>query len=53
MYNNTIKLTKSKFSEVLVLAGQEETKIFTEYNALREQVNNCATIEDVKKIKIE
>ena len=50
--NNTIKLTKPKFSEALVLAGQEETKIFTEYNALREQVNNCTTIEDIQNIKL-
>jgi len=48
--NNTIKLTRPKLSEALVLAGQEQTNIFTTYNKLREQVNIATTIEDVESI---
>ncbi len=49
--NNTVQLTKPKFSEALVLAGQEQTKIYVKYNDLRAKVNNATTIEEVEAIK--
>ncbi len=49
--NNTIQLTKPKFKEALVLAGQKQTEIFTKFNSLREQVNDATSVEEIEKIK--
>jgi len=49
--NNTIQLTKPKFKEALVLAGQKQTGIFTKFNSLREQVNDATSVEEIEKIK--
>jgi len=48
--NNTIKLTKPKFSEALVLAGQRQTEIYVKYNELRTKVESAATVKEINTI---